>query len=519
MIKKFTKEAAPQRSPRSHDFGPGNTQVFQPGKYRDYYKVETNYPSNHPEYTHQTDQFNNSISESMSRGLSDEQLFQLLKRTKGMTREQFDRLLNRSASISQDMVEKIKGTDTVKQIFKDRDPNELVDIEERNLGNGALAETLPDGTILINDDVDEVGDWEASRLVHELAHHVDWKEENYLDKKEERDAFQKQVQYLVEKGYSLDEITEWLLPIFCEYKDESESKILLNKMYQESVKSLKSIAKIAQAPQRVNLQFTPEEKAILDKIEGAADKLGIKVFLAGGIVRDKLLGIPNDDLDFVCNKDSERLAGYLVKTYGLSDAIKMDRSGAIMIYMDGKYIDIIDAKRVFSSVNVAGPESLEQGQEAEMSIFLDDAYRRDISINSLMYGLHNNKLYDPTGKGLHDLQNRIIRTIIDPYLKLRAHAADMLRMIRFYATKPNFKFAPNLLDAMKKNVHRLTPRQDHGDLSSRRIERELRKAKADEEWAKMKGVLTEIGADKYIAKEIKAVDDDKKGNIEYGFEK
>lgn len=516
MIKKFTSIG---RQPRSHDSTPGVNQLYPPGTYRDYYKIETDYPSNHPEYTVQTNQFDNSVFTNLPRGISNEQIFQLLKRKYNLTRDQFENMMkkNKYANVLDQMLDKIKGSEAVEDILKDQTKDEKVKIEVKSLGNGALAETLPNGTIIINDDIDDVDDFDASRLVHELSHFVDWQEENYLDRPQERDAFINQIAFLLEKGYTKQQIQEKLLPIFDDYKSPIEAEKTLNQMIEDAKKQLTGSIKIAKTFQ-ANISFTPEEKIILDKISTAADKLGIKVFLAGGLIRDRLLGIPSSDLDFVCNKNSEQLAEYLVKQYGLNPAVKMDRSGATMIFIDGKYIDLIDAKKVFSLIGQDLP-LLEQGEEGEGAIMFDDSVRRDLTINSLMYGLQSGKLYDPSGKGLSDINNKVIRTIIPPEHKYRFSPMDMLRALRFYATKDGFKFAPGMLEAMKANVDKLAPRQQHGDISSRRIERELRKTKTDQQWSKMKAALAEIGANKYIGDEIRSVDEDKKGEIEYNFEK
>jgi len=265
------------------------------------------------------------------------------------------------------------------------------------------------------------------------------------------------------------------------------------------------------------IAFSGEEQSILDKVQKASNTLGITTYLAGGIIRDKILNKPNQDLDFVTDKDAEKLAFLLAKTYKLSDPVHMARSGATMIHLDDKFIDLIDAEKVYRPVT---GKSLEQGQEGEMSIFMDDAYRRDLTMNSLMYNLETKKIIDPTGKGFSDLENKVIRTIIDPHLKYRIHAPDMLRAIRFYATNQGFVFAPEMLEAMKENAHRVLPRDRGGDISPRRIERELRKAfQTPEAWLKMKGALEAVGLSNYIGEQIEAVDQDRQGGIEYNFDK
>ena len=527
----------PQEIPRSFDFYPGQAELSTTDT-----KRERNYPENYPDYTAQTNPIN-SLPASLSRPLNKEQAYQILSKDKKLTREQFEQMLKNhvpsnseaqgsstesltkiSNNTIKEMINKIKGSEAVNDILEDIPSTEEVKIEMSSLGNGAVAETLPNGTILINDDIEEVDDLIASRLVHELSHVVDWQEENYLDRPEEKEAFTVQIQYLLEEEISREEIEEMLLPIFNDYKNKADAKTSLDDIINDAESRNKKtstlllgLTKQSQAP--INIKFTPAEKAIIDKIKATAEKLGIKAFIAGGLIRDRILGVPNEDLDFVTNKNSEQLVAELAKTYKLSNPIKMDRSGASMIFMNGRYIDVIDAEKVFLPAKIKADTSLEQGQEQELSIFMDDAFRRDLTINSLMYGLHSGKLYDPTGKGLSDLQNKIIRTIIDPHLKYRIHAADMLRAIRFYATKPGFQFAPGMLEAMKLNVSRLTPRQRGGDVSSRRISRELRKCKTSNEWAKCKTTLAEIDAYKYIGDEIDDIDDDKKGGIDYDLKK
>lgn len=43
-----------------------------------------------------------------------------------------------------------------------------------------------------------------------------------------------------------------------------------------------------------------------------------------------------------------------------------------------------------------------------------DAFRRDLTINSMFYNINEGKVEDFTGKGIEDLKNRILRTPLDP---------------------------------------------------------------------------------------------------------
>lgn len=259
-----------------------------------------------------------------------------------------------------------------------------------------------------------------------------------------------------------------------------------------------------------NLTFSPQEKFILERIRNVAAEQGIACFLAGGMIRDKILGKENHDIDITCSKDSEKLAYELASKYNLPNPVKLDKSGAIMVDFNGTFCDLIDMEKIYSPV----AEPVDQNEAPIVTLELSDTFRRDLTINSLLYNLHTGELLDLTGKGLSDIENGIVRTVIDPLLKYRAQSEDILRAIRFYATNPNFVFAEGMLDAFKSNARYLESRKSGGQTSSRKIERELRKmAKTPESWNRTKGVLITTGIDKYIKHEMDSVESDMKNTI------
>ena len=523
--KPFTKATSdiPQEVPKSFDLSPGVNSLYSKDS-----NNEWSYPTKAILQDNQTNTFDQSLSPNLARTLTEQQALELYKdlfseqQIKQMFKEVKNSPTQKIANQVQDTLDFVKDTKTFESLKDKLGPDQALNIKAVELQNGATAQAMPNNTIFLDNSNPEVDEFLASRLIHEMSHLKDFEDENYLDNLEEREAYQNQIQYLLEIGCTKEYITERLLPTFMDYKKPEEAKDLLDKLIDKASKQLTKLAQTKTDLESVSLHlsFSPQEQLIIDKIKLAAEYLGIKVFLAGGLIRDRLLGIENEDLDFVTNKDSDKLATYLSQKYKLSNPIKMERSGAVMIHMDDMYIDIINAEKVFSPLGIGSAESLEQGQEAEMTMFLDDSFRRDLTINSLMYSPHSQKLYDPTGHGLEDLQNKVIRTIVDPYLKYKIQAPDMLRALRFYATKPGFQFAPNMIEAMKKNSLRVLPREKHGDISARRIERELRKAAiTPESWNRMKGALEAVGLSKILDKQIQNVEDDLKGNIEYDFSK
>ncbi|MBV8453364.1 MAG: polynucleotide adenylyltransferase PcnB [Deltaproteobacteria bacterium] len=70
----------------------------------------------------------------------------------------------------------------------------------------------------------------------------------------------------------------------------------------------------------------------------------------------------------------------------------------------------------------------------------EDAFRRDFTINALFYDPRTFRVLDYVG-GVHDLSERLIRTIGEPELRMREDPVRMIRAVRL-AAKLNFEIEP-----------------------------------------------------------------------------
>lgn len=77
---------------------------------------------------------------------------------------------------------------------------------------------------------------------------------------------------------------------------------------------------------------------------------------------------------------------------------------------------------------------------------LEDAYRRDLTINSLFYNINTNMIEDFTLRGIDDLKNRIVRTPLAALETFREDPLRILRTIRF-ATRYCCEIDPAILEA------------------------------------------------------------------------
>ena len=130
----------------------------------------------------------------------------------------------------------------------------------------------------------------------------------------------------------------------------------------------------------------------------------------------------------------------------------------------------------------------------------DDQNRRDFTINAMALSLGKDnfgELVDPFN-GLHDLDQKIIRTPLNPDVTYSDDPLRMMRAIRF-ATQLGFEIEKNSLDAITKNKNRLKI------ISNERIVDELNKILAAEKPSIGLKLLFETGLLHYILPELIAL--------------
>jgi tRNA nucleotidyltransferase (CCA-adding enzyme) len=148
---------------------------------------------------------------------------------------------------------------------------------------------------------------------------------------------------------------------------------------------------------------------------------GYKAFLAGGCVRDALLGVFANDLDIATDATPDQIEALFPKTvnvgksFGVMRVLEKDEDIEVATFRtDGSYAD----GRRPDSVMFSSPE--------------EDAKRRDFTINSLFFDLENKTVLDFVD-GQPDLENKIIRTVGDPEQRFTEDHLRLLRAVRFVA--------------------------------------------------------------------------------------
>lgn len=205
--------------------------------------------------------------------------------------------------------------------------------------------------------------------------------------------------------------------------------------------------------------------SIFKIIAQAAEELGVDCYVIGGFVRDYLLsrGIPKD-IDIVAVGSGIALAKKVAsKLDGKPKVSVFKNFGTAMIVSKAVEIEFVGARKESYHRDSRKPV-------VEDGTLEDDQKRRDFTINALAISLNKSdygNLLDPFG-GIEDLEQKIIRTPLEPDITYSDDPLRMMRAIRF-ATQLGFTIDLPSLHAITKNKERIEI------ISKERIVNELHK--------------------------------------------
>ena len=247
-------------------------------------------------------------------------------------------------------------------------------------------------------------------------------------------------------------------------------------------------------------QPVASESELLALLKRAASEHGVRAWIVGGYVRDRLLGRPHLDLDLVVEDgDGVELARRFAQVAGAPPPVTFERFGTAQVTLPGRLVEFVTAR-----AESYAPDS--RKPTVRRATLEEDLRRRDFTVNTLLMDLDGN-VHDPLG-GRKDLEARVLRTPADPRQTFADDPLRMLRGIRF-AAELGFAPAPDLVPAMRELKPRLAPPV----ISVERISDELRKMLESTRPKLALELLDEAGLLEVILPEIAAC----KGVAQTGF--
>jgi hypothetical protein len=197
------------------------------------------------------------------------------------------------------------------------------------------------------------------------------------------------------------------------------------------------------------------------------DSANLDIWFTGGWVRDKLLGGESQDIDVALSSMTgtqfgealedhfaRSAAEYIAEAQRLGvpptikglhkinsnpEKSKHLETGTIEIF--GLSVDFVNLRKEVYTDQSRNPQ-------VEFGTAVEDAYRRDATINSIFYNLNRRRVEDHTQMGLSDLAVGIIRTPLQPAQSFTDDPLRILRLVRI-ASRLGFQTDQETAQAMK----------------------------------------------------------------------
>ncbi|MEA2096720.1 MAG: CCA tRNA nucleotidyltransferase [Candidatus Cloacimonadota bacterium] len=217
-------------------------------------------------------------------------------------------------------------------------------------------------------------------------------------------------------------------------------------------------------------------------------------FIAGGFVRDEVMGKESNDLDIVVSLPNGgiALAQLLFEKGKSSRPVIFQRFGTAQIIISEHKIEFVMARKESYRNNSRKPDVV-------LATITEDVYRRDFTVNSLIMNVMNNEIQDITGKGIDDIKAKIIRATSNPDIIFEEDPLRILRAVRF-AVQLDFSIDNETMNGIIRNA----PMLQH--ISRERVRDELIKILLSPAPAVGIRMLVHYGIMQYVIPELVLLD-------------
>jgi poly(A) polymerase len=217
---------------------------------------------------------------------------------------------------------------------------------------------------------------------------------------------------------------------------------------------------------------------------------GRQLWLVGGALRDRLLGIPSKDIDYATDALPDEIEE-IARSLGAKVSTVGKRFGTIGVLVEDTWVEITTF-RGDSYVGGSRWPEVTFGRTIE-----EDLARRDFTITAFAENAHTGEWLDLFG-GEADLRAGIIRAVGDPATRFREDPLRILRGVRF-VSQLGFRLDPATAVGMRETAHLIAT------LSQERVTAELDKLLQGRAPAAGLEALREVGALPHALPELAAM--------------
>ncbi len=174
---------------------------------------------------------------------------------------------------------------------------------------------------------------------------------------------------------------------------------------------------------------------IIERLNAA----GFTAYLAGGCVRDRILGVVPKDYDIATDARPEAVQKLFDHTVAVGA-----RFGVIMVVMDDDHFEVATFRADAEYHDGRHPSSVRFGT------IEDDVHRRDFTIGGMYFDPASGRIIDLVG-GVRDLRAGLVRAIGNMHERFEEDHLRMLRAVRF-AARLGFAIEPETWAAIKRSA-------------------------------------------------------------------
>jgi poly(A) polymerase len=229
-----------------------------------------------------------------------------------------------------------------------------------------------------------------------------------------------------------------------------------------------------------------ELKAAATDIARRLQRAGHTAYLAGGCVRDELLGLDPHDYDIATSAKPAEVQKLFPHTQAVGAHF-----GVILVMEHGRAVEVATVRSDHEYIDGRRPEMVTFSTPEE------DAARRDFTINGMFHDPVADKFIDFVG-GREDLASQTLRAIGDPVARFREDKLRLLRAVRF-AARFGYQIDPATWEALCAHA------TDIHAVSAERIREELVKILAHPTRVRGFDLLDQSGLLKEILPEIETL--------------
>nr|QBK89736.1 MAG: poly A polymerase head domain protein [Pithovirus LCPAC101] len=168
----------------------------------------------------------------------------------------------------------------------------------------------------------------------------------------------------------------------------------------------------------------------------------MKLYIVGGYVRDEILGIKSNDIDFAVEAESFDIMKQIILSYNYYDIfLEKEELGTIRAKdrRDNGVYDYTLCRKDGIYSDFRRPDNI------EITDIYGDLSRRDFTMNAIAIDIdNNNKIIDPFN-GIHDIKTKTIRCVGLAENRLIEDPLRFMRALRFSVTL-NFSIDDSILD-------------------------------------------------------------------------